>query len=85
MSNNHSESQKHSLLNGRISRRSLMAGTGATVLSVVIAGGIPRATYAARQGEKLSGKFKIEAHDYTPSQSMDKSANNPIPHDALPE
>ena len=25
----------------------------------------------------------MEAHDYTPSQSMQKSANNPVPHDAL--
>lgn len=83
MSNNQPHTPKQSILDRRLSRRAAVAGAGATVLSVAIAGGIPKATSASWQGQKLSGKFKIEAHDYTPSQSMEKSANNPIPHDAL--
>ncbi len=83
MSNNHPHTPKQSIFDRRLSRRTMMAGAGATVLSVAMAGSIPGATYAARQGQSLSGKFKMEAHDYTPSQSMQKSANNPVPHDAL--
>lgn len=83
MSNNHQRAPKQSMFDSRLSRRSLMAGAGATVLSVAALGGTPRVSYAALQGQSLSGKFKMEAHDYTPSQSMTKSTNNPIPHDAL--
>jgi len=83
VSNHHPHTPKQSILDRRLSRRAAVAGAGATVLSVAMAGGIPRATYAAGQGQSLSGKFKMEAHDYTPSQSMQKSANNPVPHDAL--
>jgi raffinose/stachyose/melibiose transport system substrate-binding protein len=67
-------------LESRVSRRSLMAGSLALSAAV---GGLTRSTSAARQTQSFSGKFRIEAHDYTPSESMNKSPDNPIPHKAL--
>lgn len=68
-------------LTGRLSRRALVAGSLA--LSAAAAGSRPRWHAAARQDQSFSGTFRIEAHDYTPSESMEKSPNNPIPHDNL--
>ncbi len=65
---------------GRVSRRSLMGG--ALALGAAAAAR-PRFSYAAKQGQSFSGKIRMEAHDYSPSESMDKTPDNPIPHDAL--
>src|SRR6188472_1288465 len=67
-----------SLPNPNLNRRTLVAGAGATVAASTVFTAPNIAT--ARQ---LSGKIRMEAHDYTPSESMEKSDNNPIPHDAL--
>ncbi|MEJ7838995.1 MAG: hypothetical protein WKF81_09275, partial [Thermomicrobiales bacterium] len=72
---------KHPLAHS-LNRRNLMTGAGATVLSLAMAGQMPRPSYAA-QGTTFSGKIRIEAHDYTPSETMEVTPNNPIPHDAL--
>ena len=68
---------------GGISRRNLVAGAGAAAISASVLGGTTRQASARSSAQGLSGKFKIEAHDYTPSPSMEKSIDNPIPHDAL--
>src|SRR5262245_17500014 len=79
MSKHNRRSLLQSAAESRVSRRSLMTGALATAAVATL----PRATYAARQTQSFQGKFRIEAHDYTPSESMDKSPDNPIPHKAL--
>lgn len=58
----------------RLSRRQLV--TAASGLAV--AGALPHAA-AARQDIQFSGKIRFQAGHYTPSESMEKSANNPVP------
>lgn len=65
---------------GRFTRRSFVGGAAALGAA---AAARPRFSYAAKQGQTFSGKIKMEAHDYTPSESMDKTPDNPIPHDGL--
>jgi ABC-type glycerol-3-phosphate transport system substrate-binding protein len=68
----------------RLTRRRLVAGAGATALATSQLG-VLNTSAAARQTptQQFSGKFRMEAHDYTPSESMQKTPDNPIPHDAL--
>jgi ABC-type glycerol-3-phosphate transport system substrate-binding protein len=80
MVNNRSRQLPSPFSNSRMSRRSLVAGAGALAVAGTQLGA--QASYA-RQDQQFSGKIRMEAHDYTPSESMEKSANNPIPHDAL--
>ncbi len=69
-----------SLPNPNLNRRTLVAGaTAAAVAGTTLAPSGP----AAASSRQLSGKIRMEAHDYTPTESMEKSDNNPIPHDAL--
>lgn len=68
-------------MRARVSRRKLMAGASALAIASTQAGIF--ANRAGAQESSFSGKIRMEAHDYTPSESMEKSANNPIPHDAL--
>lgn len=65
-----------------LSRRTLVNKAGALALGGTLVGSLPGHVYSARK-QSLSGKIRMEAHDYTPSQSMEKTPNNPIPHDAL--
>ena len=65
------------LTRSRISRRGLVAGAGALAAASTFS------TYRPASAQSFSGKIRMEAHDYTPSESMEKSANNPIPHDGL--
>ncbi|MEJ7901542.1 MAG: extracellular solute-binding protein, partial [Thermomicrobiales bacterium] len=67
----------------RISRRNLVAGASVAAVAATHLGGVGSRVLASRQEGAFSGKIRMEAHDYTPSESMEKSANNPIPHDAL--
>src|SRR4051812_24178342 len=66
----------------RLSRRTFMAGASAAGVAGTHLGSITTPA-AARQETSFSGKIRMEAHDYTPSESMEKTADNPIPHDAL--
>ncbi|MGH2558382.1 MAG: ABC transporter substrate-binding protein [Thermomicrobiales bacterium] len=70
-----------SVRESRISRRALVAGSLA--LSTAAVGGVSYSTAAARQNQSFSGKFRINANTYNPSESMEKSPDNPIPHDNL--
>ena len=36
-----------------------------------------------RQDGELTGKLRMQAGHYTPSESMEKSANNPVPIEAI--
>ncbi len=69
-------------LDGRLSRRRLVTTASAAAPAGAQLGS-QNPPAAARQGAQFSGKIRMEAHDYTPSESMEKSANNPIPHDGL--
>ncbi len=70
-------------LGGRITRRRLVTTASALAIAGTQVGPLSRHAAASRQDGQFSGKFRIEAHDYTPSESMEKSPNNPLPHDAL--
>jgi len=70
-------------LGGRITRRRLVGTASALAVAGTQFGSLSRPAVASRQDAQFSGSFRIEAHDYTPSESMERSPNNPIPHDAL--
>lgn len=68
-----------SLSNAQISRRELVGGVSALGL----AGALHIPAVAARQDQQFSGKIRFQAGHYTPSESMEKSANNPVPIKAM--
>ncbi len=61
----------------RISRRGVVAGA----LGLATALRLPAT--ASAQGQQFSGKIRFQAGHYTPSESMEKSANNPVPIKAM--
>lgn len=66
----------------RLSRRTFMAGASAAAIAGSQLGSV--ATHAAaRQDGELTGKLRIQMGHYTPSESMEKSANNPVPIEAM--
>jgi len=79
MADMHKRAATPLLGNSRISRRNLVAGAGA--LGLASAFHMPAS--AARQGQQFSGKIRFQAGHYTPSESMEKSANNPVPIKAM--
>lgn len=79
MADNRKQTPMPSFSNARISRRGLVAGAGA--LGMASALHIP--SVAARQDQQFSGKIRFQAGHYTPSESMEKSANNPVPIQAM--
>ncbi len=62
----------------RLSRRTFLAGASALAVAGSMTG---RAR--ARQDGGLSGKLKFQAGHYTPSENMQKTANNPVPIEAM--
>ena len=61
----------------RLSRRTVLSAT-----AVALAGlqaGVPASRVLARQDSQLSGKIRMQAGGYTPSESMEKSDTNPVP------
>lgn len=70
-----------SSLNGRITRRRLVAGASALGLTGFATRGAP--ALATSQAQQFSGKIRFQAGHYTPSPSMEKSANNPVPIKAM--
>jgi raffinose/stachyose/melibiose transport system substrate-binding protein len=65
------------LTRSRISRRGLVAGAGTLAATSTFT------TYTPSAAAQFSGKIRMQAGAYTPSESMEKTANNPIPHDAI--
>jgi ABC-type glycerol-3-phosphate transport system substrate-binding protein len=57
-----------------------VAGASALALAGTQLGA--RSAYT-RQGQQFSGKIRFQAGHYTPSESMEKSANNPVPIKAM--
>ncbi len=68
----------------RMSRRRLVAGASALALAGTQAGVISnKVTAYHRQEGGFSGKIRMQAGHYTPSQNMEKSENNPVPIEQL--
>src|SRR5690606_31447837 len=67
------------LPNPNINRRNLVAGASA----LAVAGSAVSVQSGAAASRQLSGKIRMQAGGYTPSESMEKSANNPVPIKAM--
>ena len=78
----------------KLSRRLFLQSAGATVTSVALAACAPAGTapevapQAGTGGEAageagMTGKIQIYVQAYTPTESREKSPNNPIPHNMI--
>lgn len=69
--------------NGRITRRRLVGTASALAVAGTQFGSLSRPAVASRQDQQFSGKLRFQAAHYTPTESMEKSATNPVPIKAM--
>lgn len=65
----------------RLSRRTMLSATAVALAGLQV--GVPASRVLARQGAQVSGKIRMQAGHYTPSESMKKSDTNPVPIEQL--
>jgi len=83
MGSNHTAHGNRTPLGGRITRRRLVGTASALAVAGTQFGSLSRPAVASRQDAQFSGKLRFQAGGYTPSESMEKSANNPVPIKAM--
>lgn len=63
----------------RVSRRTVISATAVALAGLQVGVPASRVLAATRQDSQLSGKIRMQAGGYTPSESMEKSDTNPVP------